>query len=294
MAISQIPHYPDCSTLANFKAWAQFISNFFTTAGWTQTTDTGQVNWSTIASVPTSSGTAVYEVWKSADAGSTACPIYIKVEYYSSSNSPSTFFTVGTGNTDGAGNLNTPKSARNPLNVYTPDSTNLHPCYASGDSGSMRIVMFDNGGTGYPDNYIPFGFFVSRDYNTSGVIQANYVQVIWLSGQGGSPIPLSQTIYNPVTSGVTPADTSTLLAALPFTTNTTGEYGANVLVSPVFPFVGALGNPNINHFVARETDFSDEASFYMTVYNTSHLYQVWNQHIPWWNGQGVAFIYRWE
>jgi|SRR5271157_817461 len=294
MAISQLSFYPDCSTLTNFKAWAQFISNFFTTAGWTAGTDTGQVNWGTIVSVPTSAGTAVYEIWKSADSGSTACPITIKVEYWSASNIPSTFFTVGTGGTDGAGNLNTPKSPRQALAAYSADASNLYPCYASGDSGSMRIVMFDNGSTSYPGSYQSFGFFVSRDYNTSGVIQANYVQVLWLTGQGGSPVQASQTIYNATNGGVTPQDVNTLLAALPFSYNLTAQYGANVLVSPVFPFVGALGNPNINHFLARINDFSDEAVFAMTVYNVSHTYQVWNQHIPWYHSEQVAFIYRWE
>lgn len=36
----------DNSSAANFKSWASAISAFFTTCGWTQTADTGQVKWS--------------------------------------------------------------------------------------------------------------------------------------------------------------------------------------------------------------------------------------------------------
>lgn len=294
MAISQVSHYPDASTLANFKAWAQFISNFFTTAGWTQGTDTGQVNWSTISTVP-STGSYVYEIWKSGDGLSSTCPITVKVEYGQTSSVPNLYFTVGTGGTDGAGNLQTPHSTRVSLNAGLSDVVNLYPCYASGDSGSMRIVMFDNGSTGYPGYYQPIGFFVSRDYNTSGVIQGNYVQVIWLTGNPAAPYQAqSQTVYNPTTGGVTPLDNNTLLAALPFAGGSSGAYGSNVLVSPVFPFIGTLGNPNINHFVARYSDFIDGATFQMSVYGTNHNYQVWNQHLSWWASQGTCFIYRWE
>lgn len=35
----------DNSSVTNFKAWATAISAFFTTCGWTQTSDTGQVKW---------------------------------------------------------------------------------------------------------------------------------------------------------------------------------------------------------------------------------------------------------
>jgi hypothetical protein len=37
----------DNGSVANFKSWAMAISAFFTTCGWTQTADTGQVNWAT-------------------------------------------------------------------------------------------------------------------------------------------------------------------------------------------------------------------------------------------------------
>ncbi len=41
--------YFDASSYATFAAWANFIGSAFTTFGWTQTTDYGQVNWTNLA-----------------------------------------------------------------------------------------------------------------------------------------------------------------------------------------------------------------------------------------------------
>ena len=58
------------------------------TSGWTQTADTGQVNWGTIVSVPTS-GKFVYEIWQPADALQTGSTKYfVKIHYGTSSGSP--------------------------------------------------------------------------------------------------------------------------------------------------------------------------------------------------------------
>src|ERR1019366_10375320 len=93
----------DNSTLANFKNWATAISAFFITAGWTRTSDTGQVNWSTIATVP-GAGSFVYEILQTNDGATT---YYLKVEYGThndGSNNPAMRFTGGT-STTGTGSI---------------------------------------------------------------------------------------------------------------------------------------------------------------------------------------------
>jgi hypothetical protein len=294
MATAQTPHYPDCSTLANFKAWAQFISNFFTSAGWVAGSDSGQVNWSTIVSVPTSAGT--FQIWNSADSVSPATTICVRIDYWSASNVPTIKIQVGTNNTDGAGNLSTPYSSAITQAAYAADSSTLYPCYASGDTGSMRIVMFDNGSASYPGQYQPFGFFISRDYSTAGAAQGNYVQVLWLGGASASPLFQSQTVFNPSTGGATPLDISTqaCLACLPFSYSTSASLGSSVCVSPIFPYVGYLGNPNPNVFVGRISDFPDAANVQMSVFGTNHNYLVWNQHLTWCVSQQTALIWRFE
>lgn len=48
----------DTSTVANYKSWAQQFGTFLTAAGWSQTADTGQVNWANVVTVPTGTPTA--------------------------------------------------------------------------------------------------------------------------------------------------------------------------------------------------------------------------------------------
>lgn len=272
-------------------------SSTFTVALTTQVNETHAATGATTALAATpSSGSPAYEVWTSSDASSSTCPITVKIEYWGSSNIPNFAFSVGTNGTDGSGNLLAPKSIRFTLACYQPDNASLYPCYFSGDSGSFRMYIFNNGGTAYPDNYQPIGFAVSRNYNTSGVIQADYVQVLVLGNSGSSNKIQQQCIFNASNGGVTPWDSSNFLAALPGGAGASGAYGANVIVSPCFPSIGALGNPNINHFTSRVNDFSNGTSFSMSVYGSAHNYIVMNQNITGYGPGGLtaSFIMRWE
>src|SRR5271166_1603926 len=54
---------PDAATYTNFAAWAQWMFNAFTTFGWVQTSDFGQVNWTNLATsnvVPLTSPNATF------------------------------------------------------------------------------------------------------------------------------------------------------------------------------------------------------------------------------------------
>ena len=70
----------DNGSNANFRAWGSAISAALAAMGWTQTADTGQVNWSTVT-VP-AAGAYVYEIWQPADAFQTGPTQYfLKLEY---------------------------------------------------------------------------------------------------------------------------------------------------------------------------------------------------------------------
>src|ERR1035437_5775905 len=142
MANQNTPLVRDNSTLVNFKSWASAISAFFTTAGWTQSSDTGQVNWSTIASVP-GSGAYVYEIWKPAD-GLTM--FYLKVEYgtgaASSATTPQMRLSIGT-TTSGAGVLTGLVTTLNvPVGPAVTSTSTPFQCYFSGDTGRIGVMMW--------------------------------------------------------------------------------------------------------------------------------------------------------
>ncbi len=203
MATATTTQYCDCSTLANFNAWANWLITEILALGWTQTGDSGQATWPATGSVPTS---AVYNIFKSNDSLSTGFPIYLKLELWSSSNVPQIAVTVGTGGTNGSGTLNSPASARTVMSSYTADTTNQQTLYISGDAGNLRFMLFaENGHTSYPEGYNGVCCVISRSYNSSGSQTGDYVMVWWISNaQSGA---YSQTVFNSSTGGANTQDT---------------------------------------------------------------------------------------
>jgi hypothetical protein len=272
MSTATTSTYPDSSTLTNFKAWAQWISSQLAAFGWVQTADTGQVDWSTIGSVP-SSGSWVYEIWKSGDSLSSAYPIYIKIEYgQQSSSAPSLFVTVSTGGTDGAGNLTGgTTTVRANVNPYASgdETTTLLPCYASGDSGSFRLILWTGGGATYPLYYDPCVLVISRSNDASGNRTGDYVSMWWANGS--SFTPQSQSVNNSGVGGATVQETAHWLGALPQTSGAE-SFDGNVCVSPVFPSIGSLGNPTPDLMVGKTANFSDNTSVSCVLYGVTHTY----------------------
>jgi hypothetical protein len=89
---------------ARFRTFGDFISTSLQSAGWTQTGDTGQIDWATVSAPGGASTFMGYEILYS---DNTAGPrLYMKIEYGSGYNSAAKGFRVnfGTGS-DGSGNL---------------------------------------------------------------------------------------------------------------------------------------------------------------------------------------------
>src|SRR5215472_2350460 len=170
----------DSSTLANFKQWAQAISSFFATAGWIQTSDTGQVNWSSIASVP-GSGAYVFEIWKPGDA---LTVFYVRIEYGNngSTNSPSLRLSLGTG-TNGAGALTgfaTPVFSTNVSTFTAPSTTTQYECDFAGGPGYIAVMMWRNG-----VNNCQQLFAIERSLNGSGAYTGTYA-TLYVAGWGNA------------------------------------------------------------------------------------------------------------
>lgn len=159
----------DNSTLANFKSWAQAISNWFATCGWVQTADTGQVNWASIAAVP-GSGAFVYEVWKPGDAYQT---FYVKIGYGNASgsaNSPTVQITIGM-STDGASNMTGiylgPKTVT-PGAAGSASTTATYECNFSGDSGRIGVMLWRDAGYGSYQQGPTQLFTIERSVDSNG------------------------------------------------------------------------------------------------------------------------------
>lgn len=272
----------DNSTLTNFKQWAQIISNFFTTAGWLQSTDTGQVNWSTIATVPTG-GNYVYEIWEPNDG---LTNFFLKIEYgtnASSTNGPQLRLSVGTG-TNGAGTLTgfiagpflTPQGA-----VTVTSAVTQFQCYLSGAAGRMGVAMWVDDTT----NTGPIAFVVARSKNSSGSNTSDNVSLIVCGGNAGitiaNPYGMQTIRFGVGVAPAIPVNSGSPIPILPaIMTNLSSNAFAttNVPVSPIFPSIGFFDNPLIEVGVAASGDITDQASFTIAAanmpYGVSHTFKA--------------------
>lgn len=261
----------DNSTLTNFKQWAQIISNFMATITWTQTGDTGQVNWGTIASVP-GTNSFVYEMWKPSDA---LTSFILKIEYGTQAiaGRPALRLSIGTGS-DGAGNLTGFIGGPFTIPTAVPVSSTVTQwdCYLSGDAGRVAIAMWVNDTT----NTGPIFFGVARSKNSSGTNTSSHASLA-VCGIDGSAAPGMQTIVFGVGAAPLIANTSSS-AALPCidTGLAANLFNSQVPFSPVFPAVGFFDNPLIEFGAAATNDITDQATFTIPAadmpYGVSHTF----------------------
>jgi len=260
------------SSLANFKNWATWISGCFSAFGWTQTSDTGQVNWSTIASVPTY-GTTVYEVWKMADTLQSTTPCFVKV-YYCNSNytGPLFYFDIG-GASDGAGNITGTKTSflnpqTYPVNSQccTDQGANTYACWASGDANRISINMWQSYGAG------SCVFTIERSHNSAGADTGEFLTCAWGNQNGyGYAVHLLGTLIGNQVQGPYPLPSFTIGMS-------SGSFNGTVSANPIWPFIGQVHNPLLGMLCCQAADIAEGAQVTVTHYGASHTYQATKQN----------------
>lgn len=92
-------------TDATFREWGSEFAAKLLAVGLTQTTDTGQINWVTVAR-PGTATEAGYEIWRFNDTAHATAPIFMRIGYgtHSAATAPRIQISFGTG-TNGAGTL---------------------------------------------------------------------------------------------------------------------------------------------------------------------------------------------
>lgn len=257
-------NYPaDNSSLANFKSWAQAISNAFATFGWTQTADTGQVNWSTIAAVPSS--TYVYEIWKAADTQAATMPIYVKMEYGFSSTQVAFRVTVGTasngsGSITGAVNFSALVFGSNDATVANQGSTPI-PCFFSGDAGEFRMMMWQG------NLNVASAFGIERSKDNTGAKTTDYFTC--LQGQAFGTQRQQSTLLSLISNAL-----ETSIVSVGATTGSgTGSFNGTVAAFPVFPLIGKIGNPMLGWMACVGADVGEGATVTVSsVYGGTHTF----------------------
>lgn len=288
MAIRQTYKLPDTATVAGFKDWASDVGAGMVAAGWQQTTDTGQVNWTTFnPSQPLAqNGTFGYEIFKSTDALSSTCPIYVKFFYstrnYSTSpnNSPMIYVAVGTGS-DGYGNLTAMSTGTmgsnggiagfNGSSAVTLRVEQNMSWYGSG--GSFALALF--GHQGYQVNAAQV-LVVERSHDSSGNDTDEYFTVVFYSFN----YSMMTSYFKPVATGSGGGYTQWISNQGSFILPDGGSSSyavGSAAWSPCFPHPGRVGYPMRMLAGFKAGDVGDNTIVQTQIYGVTQNYLTFRQ-----------------
>jgi hypothetical protein len=284
MSTRQEYHVMSNSSAANFKDWANSFFNALTAFGWTQTTDTGQADFSTNPAVP-ANNTYLYQIWHPTDSLQATKPYYAKFEFGNGNNgntdNPAFRVSIGDG-TNGSGTITS--SVGSILGPFSPggaswiingQGSTAYECDYSGDTGRFGALMWRTGGT----NVQAF-LAIERSLDSSGNPTNEYVTVIMQGPDGSNSRSYGKQISYVFGAGaagrVSPIH---LLNDFQLNGNEGGAstFNNTFCLSPVFPFVGKFGNPMTVCAAAPTTDVTEGAQYQTTLYGSTRVYLATKQ-----------------
>lgn len=235
---------------ATFREWGSEFSAKLAAVGLTQTADTGQINWVTVAR-PGINTEAGYEIWRFNDTQHATAPIFFRVGYGTGGNASGARIqiTVGTGS-NGSGTitgtaLTAAQNAAGGGTAFTTDTARQsYMCYVGGTTGFFGFC-WKTGAAGSADA----GFFIARTVNASGVADATGAVVGW-GGQSAAALSATQALRFAATAFAYPVQTtaaSTALCLSPQARATsavgadTQAFVAYTIAPQVTPVVGVCG-----------------------------------------------------
>lgn len=201
MAVQTLSLAPYQTTNAEFRAWGSGIAAGIVAAGLVKTTDTGQIDWTTVLTPTVANTKRGYEIYRFNDALQATRPVFMRFDYGSGAYvyNPMIWVTVGTA-TDGAGTITAHASFPNTVagirtSLYNTSSqyfTSLPSLvYVDSDeAGSLMVAgWFSASGASNP-TYCGFVTVVERTRDFDGT--KNGEGVLVLTGNIGGC--LTQTI----------------------------------------------------------------------------------------------------
>lgn len=210
MTASSINTVVDQTTDAAFRTWvAEVITFLFTTLGVTQTSDTGQINTSTVTRSAVINTAAGYVIGRFNDTAQSTSPIFFKLEFGTGTTQPTNpamWITVGTGS-NGSGTLTGVVSTRVAAGNFGIPSSTITAfitcgCY-SATAGVLWLNWKQGGSTSAPLSLA--GFAIYRSADNTAAVTTDSVQLFTASstatatsqvGQLQSISYLTSTAYN--------------------------------------------------------------------------------------------------
>lgn len=247
------------ATNAQFRAWGQNVSSALSSSGWVQTSDTGQINWATVAAPGASSTAMGYEIWRMSDALQSSAPVYLKIDYGSGSaaNNPGLGIQISS-SVDGAGNLMANPTTRVLVSAGTAIG-NSTPAFFCG--ANSRFAMAFN--ISSSSSTLWWGIERTHDSNGNDTAEGVLLAMRWSLGNW------SQVYYNIITG---PATAEASAGVFPPATGSQGTNGNQTQVYPIFAHRGVLVNPFMNFVGGFANVFSDFATVTFPYYGSTRTY----------------------
>lgn len=256
------------TTDATFRAFMKDFSDSLKAAGATATSDTGQIDFTTVTK-PANANTFVgYEVFKlTTDTKDSTLGLRFKIEYGSGSAAanPALAITVGTGS-DGAGAINGTIGTRRTFPAQSGLTTGT--TYTCGGDGRLIFVgQWNAGASGVNSNWI---FIIERLRDNTGALTADGIYT-FLAGPTAASTTSSyaETIRSgSISDGQV---TSRFGATLQ---NASGNYVSNYYLSTHHPADRmTYGNPILSNLFYYHTDLTTGNNITVDRYSTSRTYK---------------------
>ncbi len=217
------------------------------------------------ATLPPAPSNSVYEIWKMNDGNS--FPVILRINYGASATPSPLLSVVLMTSTDGAGNAAASTGTSGTLNIFSSSGTlTAQNSYMSGSTNRMHWALWPLGTA----STSPGGFLNlerSHDNNGNDTTSGQYATICTVGNNVSGVAQSSITSLNQTV-------TETRLPSLVNHTTATGSFGLSTILAPVFPIVGAVGNPMIGLQVGKFVDWANATQFSYTMYNVAHNYII--------------------
>ena len=267
------------STNTEFRTWGSWISTAFANAGLIQTSDTGQIDWSTVTNPATTSTSQGYEIWRFNDALQNTAPVFLRFDYGSAAGGntvPSLRWALGSGSSGNGTITGFPCRDRslasgNSFTILEQQAVfanNTLVSYFSGDVARFVLALNVRGASATAQ---PMVLSMERTVDYNGVATGDGVMVAYR--QGATPT-VGQALWSPIVG----TWMHEAVASGGFCMLTPecggGTTGANTAIYPIFHHKGggAFLNPGLNLFGYFQTEITAGSANVFSVYASTHTY----------------------
>jgi hypothetical protein len=265
----------DSSSAANFKTWAQPISDALSSSqfNWSPAFSGSTVGgasgngtrltWASVSSVPTTTGD-LFEVWGMNDgATQSSCPFYLRIDYFWNGSQNITGISAGRGYNTSNGALTGTNGET--LNMYTLSDgggVTTYTHYFSGGTSHFRWNLFN--GKASDQSFL----IVERSKDSTGADTTSFVAVAMCSQQYSTKHFLVPQAGTPLAS--------TTRWPVPYYEPTTALFGVDMAVFPYLPTHITVGAPLLGMGVVKAADVTTQNgnNISVTHYGSSHTYKV--------------------